>query len=176
MKAHDTPRKSTQQSSSGGARDMLCLEPQVCLFYKILLTKSTNRCAIKGQCRPMQTRCSCNSIIKPFCWQCTLEQRLAWIFTKSSESRGVVYPTNDRLGYIPGHIHAVWLIYRKMKAEERYGNGGFICKFCPFQITTLFLSLALTFLLISDIGNGQYQPLYLNPEGQAPYYGATHTT
>ncbi|KAG8864047.1 hypothetical protein FRB96_006920 [Tulasnella sp. 330] len=29
------------------------------------------------------------------------------------------------LGYIPGHIHAFWLIYRKMKAEEQYGYGGY---------------------------------------------------
>ncbi|KAF8970457.1 hypothetical protein BDZ97DRAFT_1652593 [Flammula alnicola] len=54
------------------------------------------------------------------------------------------------LGYIPGHIHAFWLIYKKMQAEERYGNGGFIY-----------------------IGNGQYQPLYVS-DGPAPqYYGAT---
>lgn len=58
------------------------------------------------------------------------------------------------LGYLPGHIHAFWLIYRKMKAEERYGRGGFVY-----------------------VGNGQYQPL---APGQAPYaapqanYGATH--
>lgn len=32
------------------------------------------------------------------------------------------------LGYIPGHIHAFWLIYKKMQAEERYGHGGFICE------------------------------------------------
>ncbi|KAJ7598715.1 hypothetical protein C8J56DRAFT_914762 [Mycena floridula] len=29
------------------------------------------------------------------------------------------------LGYIPGHIHAFWLIYRKMKAEEQYGKGAY---------------------------------------------------
>ncbi|KAJ7749339.1 hypothetical protein DFH07DRAFT_558298 [Mycena maculata] len=29
-------------------------------------------------------------------------------------------------GYLPGTIHALWLIYRKMEAEERYGEGGFI--------------------------------------------------
>lgn len=34
------------------------------------------------------------------------------------------------LGYIPGHIHAFWLIYKKMQAEERYGNGGFLCESC----------------------------------------------
>jgi len=53
------------------------------------------------------------------------------------------------LGYIPGHIHAFWLIYRKMQAEERYGSGGFIY-----------------------IGNGQYQPLYVGIP-HAPLYGAT---
>ena len=30
------------------------------------------------------------------------------------------------LGYIPGHIHAFWLIYKRMKAEEAYGRGGYI--------------------------------------------------
>jgi uncharacterized membrane protein YqaE (UPF0057 family) len=57
------------------------------------------------------------------------------------------------LGYFPGHIHAFWLIYRKIKAENLYGHGGIVYT-----------------------GNGQYQPLQTNPEGQAPYYGATHTT
>ncbi|KAJ7136095.1 hypothetical protein C8R44DRAFT_393211 [Mycena epipterygia] len=51
-------------------------------------------------------------------------------------------------GYIPGHIHAFWLIYKKMKAEERYGAGG-------FRYT----------------GNGTYAPL---AQGQPQaYYGAT---
>ncbi|PPQ73718.1 hypothetical protein CVT26_010849 [Gymnopilus dilepis] len=56
------------------------------------------------------------------------------------------------LGYIPGHIHAFWLIYKKMQAEERYGRGGFVYT-----------------------GNGTYQPLYQN-NGVAPAppnYGAT---
>ncbi|KAJ7232975.1 hypothetical protein B0H12DRAFT_1144504 [Mycena haematopus] len=53
------------------------------------------------------------------------------------------------LGYIPGHIHAFWLIYKKMKAEERYGAGG-------FRYT----------------GNGTYEPLaQAQPQ---PYYGATN--
>ncbi|KAH7920318.1 UPF0057-domain-containing protein, partial [Leucogyrophana mollusca] len=30
------------------------------------------------------------------------------------------------LGYIPGHIHAFWLIYKRMKAEERFGRGGYV--------------------------------------------------
>ena len=34
----------------------------------------------------------------------------------------------NRLGYLPGEIHAFWLIYRKMRAEERYGQGGFVCE------------------------------------------------
>ncbi|KAK0232436.1 uncharacterized protein ARMOST_16282 [Armillaria ostoyae] len=60
------------------------------------------------------------------------------------------------LGYIPGHIHAFWLIYKKMQAEERYGAGGF-----------------------QYVGNGQYKP-YPQAQGalipgQAPppNYGAT---
>ncbi|KAH6904298.1 hypothetical protein BKA70DRAFT_1193562 [Coprinopsis sp. MPI-PUGE-AT-0042] len=59
------------------------------------------------------------------------------------------------LGYFPGHIHAFWLIYKKMQAEERYGNGGFVY-----------------------IGSGQYEPLSPHPQ-QGVYhqpqqgYGAT---
>ncbi|KAF8445651.1 hypothetical protein L210DRAFT_3528108 [Boletus edulis BED1] len=40
------------------------------------------------------------------------------------------------LGFIPGHIHAFWVIYKKMQAEERRGQGG----------------------SISDTGSGQHQP------------------
>ncbi|KAF9009543.1 hypothetical protein BDQ17DRAFT_1406575 [Cyathus striatus] len=57
------------------------------------------------------------------------------------------------LGYFPGHIHAFWLIYKKMQAEERYGVGGF-----------------------HYVGNGQYQPIYQGgapQQPQAPYYGST---
>jgi len=59
------------------------------------------------------------------------------------------------LGYIPGHIHAFWLIYRRMKAEEMYGNGKYIY-----------------------VGNGTFEPgPYAQPFGaQAPNrrgYGAT---
>jgi len=53
------------------------------------------------------------------------------------------------LGYLPGEIHAFWLIYKKMQAEERYGHAGFVY-----------------------VGNGQYQPLY--SESNAPGYGATN--
>lgn len=31
------------------------------------------------------------------------------------------------LGFLPGHVHAFWLIYKKMKAEEAYGAGGYRC-------------------------------------------------
>jgi len=41
------------------------------------------------------------------------------------------------LGYLPGHIHAFWLIYKKMQAEERYGHGGFRCMYSIF----LFLGI-----------------------------------
>jgi len=58
------------------------------------------------------------------------------------------------LGYLPGHLHAFWLIYKKMKAEERYGAGGF-----------------------RYVGNGTYEPIDDGPGGvppQAPAnYGAT---
>ncbi|KAJ7207050.1 hypothetical protein GGX14DRAFT_456015, partial [Mycena pura] len=30
-------------------------------------------------------------------------------------------------GYLPGAIHALWLIYRKLEAEERFGVDGFVC-------------------------------------------------
>ncbi|KAG8895704.1 hypothetical protein FRC00_006423 [Tulasnella sp. 408] len=30
------------------------------------------------------------------------------------------------LGYIPGHIHAFWLIYRRIKARSAYGEGGYV--------------------------------------------------
>ncbi|KAN0127231.1 UPF0057 domain containing protein [Lactarius tabidus] len=61
------------------------------------------------------------------------------------------------LGYIPGHIHAFWLIYRRMKAEEAYGRGRFIY-----------------------VGNGTFEPgPGVQPiAGQTPYqrgYGATTT-
>ncbi|CDZ98515.1 upf0057-domain-containing partial [Phaffia rhodozyma] len=57
------------------------------------------------------------------------------------------------LGYIPGHIHAFWLIYKKMAAEEKYGPQGYIY-----------------------IGNGTYEPSSGAPaHGHAavhPSYGA----
>ncbi|KAG5353071.1 hypothetical protein C0989_010694 [Termitomyces sp. Mn162] len=58
------------------------------------------------------------------------------------------------LGYLPGSIHAFWLIYKKIQAEEQYGSGGF-----------------------QYIGNGQYQPLHQGiigyPQPPQPHYGAT---
>ncbi|CAO1619112.1 unnamed protein product [Sympodiomycopsis kandeliae] len=30
------------------------------------------------------------------------------------------------LGYIPGHVHAFWLIYKRLQAEEKYGLRGFV--------------------------------------------------
>ncbi|KAJ3485468.1 hypothetical protein NLI96_g4943 [Meripilus lineatus] len=58
------------------------------------------------------------------------------------------------LGYLPGHLHAFWLIYKKMKAEEQYGRGAF-----------------------RYVGGGIYEPLYNHqggPPAQAPAnYGST---
>jgi uncharacterized membrane protein YqaE (UPF0057 family) len=54
------------------------------------------------------------------------------------------------LGYFPGHIHAFWLIYKKMKAEEQYGQGG-------FRYT----------------GNGTYEPVYHTQNPGVPSYGTT---
>ncbi|KAF9028178.1 UPF0057-domain-containing protein [Hymenopellis radicata] len=55
------------------------------------------------------------------------------------------------IGLLPGHIHAFWLIYRKMKAEERYGRGGYIY-----------------------IGQGVYEPVITERAlpAQPPPYGA----
>ncbi|KAG6888951.1 hypothetical protein C0995_004806 [Termitomyces sp. Mi166 len=58
------------------------------------------------------------------------------------------------LGYLPGSIHAFWLIYKKIQAEEQYGSGGF-----------------------HYVGNGQYQPLHQGiigyQQSPQPHYGAT---
>ncbi|WVQ78148.1 hypothetical protein IAT38_000229 [Cryptococcus sp. DSM 104549] len=58
------------------------------------------------------------------------------------------------LGYIPGHIHAFWLIYKRIKAEESFGAGGY-----------------------TYLGNGNFvgsggAPVHGAP-AQQPYYGAT---
>lgn len=57
------------------------------------------------------------------------------------------------LGYIPGHIHAFWLIYKRMRAEETYGRGGY-----------------------RYVGNGQFEARHPAPAGfaQPPSYGATN--
>ncbi|KAF8601863.1 UPF0057-domain-containing protein [Ceratobasidium sp. AG-I] len=57
------------------------------------------------------------------------------------------------LGYIPGHIHAFYLIWRRMEAEEKYGAGGF-----------------------NYVGNGNYEPAYISapPMPQQPNYGSTN--
>ncbi|WVQ98486.1 hypothetical protein IAU59_005612 [Kwoniella sp. CBS 9459] len=67
------------------------------------------------------------------------------------------------LGYIPGHLHAFWIIYKKMRAEESYGPGGY------------------TYLGNGNfVGNGpavggQYSgnPPPPHAHGQQPYYGST---
>ncbi|KIO31848.1 hypothetical protein M407DRAFT_241610 [Tulasnella calospora MUT 4182] len=63
------------------------------------------------------------------------------------------------LGFIPGHLHAFWLIYKKIKAEEAYGPGGY-----------------------KYTGSGVYAPVYAaNPataatEPQVGTYGTTGAT
>jgi len=29
------------------------------------------------------------------------------------------------LGVLPGHVHAFWIIYKKIKAEDEYGHGRY---------------------------------------------------
>jgi len=56
------------------------------------------------------------------------------------------------LGYIPGHIHAFWIIYKKNKAEEQWGVGGY-----------------------RYVGNGTYEQAYVAaPQGGPVGYGATN--
>lgn len=61
------------------------------------------------------------------CWRCTF--LLSFLVGFRSLVRLCCYS----LGYLPGHIHAFWLIYKKMQAEERYGDGGFRCTFSIFH-------------------------------------------
>jgi hypothetical protein len=57
-----------------------------------------------------------------------------------------------RLGYLPGHLHAFWLIYKKMRAEEAYGVGGY-----------------------HYIGNGVFEPSAgASIAAPQPNYGATN--
>ena len=66
--------------------------------------------------------------------------------------------------------HAFWLIYKKMKAEERYGVGGFRR---PSLFTfTLLKDRAYSPLL--DTGNGHFKPLDI-PTHSPANYGATRT-
>ncbi|VDB92630.1 unnamed protein product [Peniophora sp. CBMAI 1063] len=53
------------------------------------------------------------------------------------------------LGYLPGHIHAFWLIYKRMKAEEMYGRGGYMY-----------------------VGNGAFRGGAAGPAPVGPGYGA----
>ncbi|KAH7909006.1 hypothetical protein BJ138DRAFT_1156274 [Hygrophoropsis aurantiaca] len=54
------------------------------------------------------------------------------------------------LGYLPGEIHAFWLIYERIMAEERYGKGGYVYS-----------------------GNGRYGPAHGTAPIPQPSYGAT---
>ncbi len=49
-----------------------------------------------------------------------------------------------RLGYLPGLLHSLWLIYEKMHAEERFGEGGFIC-----ESSSWLHNIAYTFTILS---------------------------
>ncbi|KAH8834768.1 hypothetical protein DL96DRAFT_1571654 [Flagelloscypha sp. PMI_526] len=57
------------------------------------------------------------------------------------------------LGYLPGHLHAFWLIYKKIRAEEKYGERGY-----------------------RYVGNGGYEPVGQAPltHNAPPGYGATN--
>jgi len=60
------------------------------------------------------------------------------------------------LGYLPGHVHAFWLIYKKIRAEETYGKHGY-----------------------TYLGNGEFVGNGPAIGSQAPpppqqYYGSTH--
>lgn len=79
-----------------------------------------------------------------------------------------------------------------MEAEERYGAGGFQCKYsscldgetAPFAIIVR-ASIAqaghmgyivLTLYFYSDVGNGHYEPLYVatHQQPQQANYGSTN--
>ncbi|GAA5916526.1 hypothetical protein JCM6882_003572 [Rhodosporidiobolus microsporus] len=53
------------------------------------------------------------------------------------------------LGYIPGHIHAFYLIYKNAQAEERYGKGNY-----------------------QYLGNATWEPLDAPPSHQHPIHGS----
>ncbi|KAG7531530.1 hypothetical protein FFLO_04270 [Filobasidium floriforme] len=57
------------------------------------------------------------------------------------------------LGYIPGHIHAFYLIYKQMEADARFGPGNYV-----------------------NLGNGHFEPAHgvaYQPVHPQPHYGST---
>ncbi|ORY25714.1 hypothetical protein BCR39DRAFT_543054 [Naematelia encephala] len=54
------------------------------------------------------------------------------------------------LGYLPGHVHAFWLIYKRIKAEEAYGIHGY-----------------------TYLGNGNFVGTGGAPPPPQQYYGST---
>jgi hypothetical protein len=77
------------------------------------------------------------------------------------------------LGYFPGTLHALYLVYKQMQAEERYGQNGFTCASDSLYISMLRLLISCIFVI--DIGNGQYEPRYHDVQShqQHHHYGAT---
>ncbi|QRV82226.1 plasma membrane proteolipid [Ceratobasidium sp. AG-Ba] len=53
------------------------------------------------------------------------------------------------LGYIPGLVHALYVLMRRMEAEDMYGRGRIIY-----------------------VGNAQFEPVYPVNQPQPPYYGS----
>ncbi|KAG8718538.1 hypothetical protein FRC09_012526, partial [Ceratobasidium sp. 395] len=77
------------------------------------------------------------------------QYRFALHYVKQAKNKHLILL--HRLGYIPGHIHAFYLIWRRMEAEEKYGAGGF-----------------------NYVGNGHYEPAYVTtgqPPAQPANYG-----
>lgn len=96
----------------------------------------------------MVTGCSCDLIINILLTMyANPDLFFTFFFEKTNGCR--LFCKTYRLGYLPGEIHAFWLIYRKMQAEERYGHTGFVCEFffSPFLNKQVFFSQALTFSL-----------------------------
>ncbi|KAL1411215.1 Plasma membrane proteolipid 3 [Vanrija pseudolonga] len=55
------------------------------------------------------------------------------------------------LGYLPGHLYGFYILWKKMRAEELYGDHGYVY-----------------------LGNGEFVPRdELPPQLQQPYYGST---